>query len=162
MNFKEAYKHQKDFWAGVILVTLLVFVLSVSYKRNIPQTSSNGMVLYATYSKVDGINPGSDVRMAGVKVGYVAASELVDFFHVKMTFVITQKLDLPIDTAAVIETDGLVGGKYVELLPGGEEEMMHSGNEFLFTQDVLLLDELLDRFVSWMRAKKGVVETKDD
>lgn len=162
MNLKEAYKQQKDFWAGVILVALLVFVLSFSYKRNVPQTSSNGLVLYATYSKADGINAGSDVRMAGVKVGYVAASELVDFFHVKMTFVITQKLDLPIDTAAVIETDGLVGAKYVELLPGGEEEMMQPGGEFLFTQDVLLLDELLDRFVSWMRVKKGVEESKDD
>ena len=162
MNFKEVYRQQKDFWAGVILVTLLIFVLSVSYKRNVPQAPSKGMVLYATYSKADGINAGSDVRMAGVKVGYVASSELVDFYRVRMSFVITEKLELPIDTAAVIETDGLVGGKYVELLPGGEEDMMESGSEFLFTQDVLLLDELLDRFVGWMRAKKGVEETKDD
>ena len=162
MDLKKAYRQQKDFWAGIILVALLIFVLSFSYKRNIPQTSWNGMVLHATYSKADGINPGSDVRLAGVKVGYVASSELVDFYRVKINFVITEKLDLPIDTAAVIETDGLVGGKYIELLPGGEEEMMQSGNEFLFTQDVLLLDELLARFVDWMRAKKGIEETKDD
>ena len=119
------------------------------------------MILYATYNKVDGINVGSDVRLAGVKVGYVAMSRLDDFYRVQMSFIIPKAIDLPVDTAAIIETDGLVGGKYVELLPGGDDEMMKSGDHFLYTQDVLLLDELLNRFIDWMRVKKGIPAEDD-
>ena len=161
MDFKEIYRQQKDFWTGVILIVLLVFVFSFSYRHNAVKKPSSGMILYATYNKVDGINVGSDVRLAGVKVGYVGMSQLDDFYRVQMSFVIPKAIDLPIDTAAIIETDGLVGGKYVELLPGGDDEMMKSGDHILYTQDVLLLDELLNRFIDWMRVKKGVLEEDD-
>ena len=162
MNFRKVYKEQRDFWAGVFLVALLVFVLSFSYKHNVPQNPLGSTILYATYSKADGINIGSDVRLGGVKVGYVSSSNLDNYYHVKMSFVITEKIDLPIDSAAIIETDGLVGNKYIELLPGADEEMMQSGSHFLYTQDVLLLNELLERFLDWMRIKKGVLDTIDD
>ncbi|MBO5996938.1 MAG: MCE family protein [Alphaproteobacteria bacterium] len=161
-ELKGLYEQQKEFWAGVIMVALLVFVLSLSYNHKLHQVPSNGMVLHATYSKADGINVGSDVRLAGVKVGYVGTSKLDDFYRVQMSFVLSEKVDLPLDSAAIIETDGLVGGKYIELLPGGDEEMMQSGDHFLYTQDVLLLNELLERFIDWMRDKKGVSETQDD
>ena len=162
MNFRTIYRQQRDFWAGVFLVALLIFVLSFSYKHNVPQKPLGSTILYATYSKADGINIGSDVRLGGVKVGYVSSSDLDNYFHVKMSFVITEKIDLPIDSAAIIETDGLVGGKYIELLPGADEEMMQSGSHFLYTQDVLLLNELLEHFLDWMRVKKGILDTTDD
>ena len=162
MNFRTIYRQQRDFWAGVFLVALLVFALSFSYKHNVPQKPLGSTILYATYSKADGINIGSDVRLGGVKVGYVSSSDLDNYFHVRMSFVITEKIDLPIDSAAIIETDGLVGGKYIELLPGADEEMMQSGSHFLYTQDVLLLNELLERFLDWMRVKKGILDTTDD
>ncbi|MBP5534529.1 MAG: MCE family protein [Alphaproteobacteria bacterium] len=162
MNLRKTYKQQRDFLAGVFLVALLVFVLSFSYKHNVPQKPLGSMLLYATYSKADGINIGSDVRLAGVKVGYVGTSKLDDYYHVKMSFIITEKVDLPIDSAAIIETDGLIGNKYIELLPGADEEMMQSGSHFLYTQDVLLLNELLERFLDWMRVKKGILDTTDD
>ena len=162
MNFKELYEQQKDFWAGVIMVLLLVFGLSSSYKHELHSVPSRGMILHATYNKADGINVGSDVRLAGVKVGYVGASKLDEFYRVQMSFILSKEVDLPTDSAAIIETDGLVGGKYIELLPGADDEMMQSGDHFLYTQDVLLLNELLERFNDWMRVKKGVIKDVDD
>ena len=116
------------------------------------------LVVYATYNKVDGINVGSPVRLAGTQIGYVSNIQLDEYYRVRMTFILDNNVVLPLDSAAMIETNGLLGGKYIEVLPGGEEDAMAFGDEFFYTQDVLLLDELLERFLSLMRIKKGVVE----
>ena len=162
MNLREVYEQQKNFWAGVILFVVLVLVLVSSYQNKSKKIAPNGLLLYATYNKADGLNVGAPVRLAGTQVGRVTATQLDEFYRVQATFMIEKDIQLPTDTAAIIETDGLVGNKYVELLPGGDEEMMQSGEYFLYTQDVLLLDELLERFIAWMRTKKGVLETIDD
>ena len=114
--------------------------------------------MYATYNKADGINIGSEVRLAGIEVGRVSDVQLDEFYRVFATLALKPNLQLPVDSAAIIETDGIVGGKYIELLPGGELDIMQNGDSFMYTQDVLLLDELLERFIGIMRAKKGIID----
>ncbi len=159
-RIRQFYKEQKNFWAGVVLIAVLVGVVMVSYQRKKTTLPSAELVLSATYNKADGLNVGAPVRLAGTMVGRVSDIQLDSFYRVKATLSFPQKIDLPLDTAAMIETDGLVGSKYIELLPGGEEELLTTGDVFMYTQDVLLLDELLERFLGWMRLKKGIVENE--
>lgn len=158
MKLREVYEQQKNFWAGVILMALLVLVLGLSYHHKSKSVTSSGLVLYATYNKADGVNVGSSVRLAGAQVGRVTAASLDGFYRVQLTLTLDKGIELPSDTAAIIETDGLIGNKYIELLPGGDEELMKSGDSFIYTQDVLMLNELMERFIQWMRIKKGFVE----
>ncbi len=162
MNLREIYEQQKNFLAGVIMVALLALALFFSYQNKSKNTPSSQMPLYATFNKADGITTGSIVRLAGTSVGRVTNAQLDEFYRVRVTLMVPKDIKLPADTAAIIESDGLIGGKYIELLAGGDEEIMQAGDHFLYTQDVLLLDELLGRFLDIMRAKKGIVPTDLD
>ena len=98
---------------------------------------------------------GAEVRVAGLKVGHVAAQKLNEQYGVRMTLSFDKPLELSTDSSANIETDGLLGAKYVELSPGGDDENLTNGGEIIYTQDALLLDELLEKVNDYMRAKKG-------
>jgi len=161
MEIKQIYQQQKNFWAGVFLVTLLVLLFSFSYRRKDNLPTENVLTVYATYNKADGVNVGTKIRLAGTEVGQVSDIQLDKFYRVQMTFSLKANIELPTDTAAMIETDGIIGGKYIELLPGGEMDMMQDGDFFMYTQDVLLLDELLDRVIGMMRVKKGLSASVD-
>ncbi|MBE6449464.1 MAG: MCE family protein [Alphaproteobacteria bacterium] len=158
MQVRKFFQQQKEFMAGLIIVAGFSFVLSVFFQQKKDFVDTDKLVVHATYNKVDGVNVGSAVRLAGIPIGYVSNIQLDGYYRVRMTFTLDTDVVLPVDSAAMIETNGLLGGKYIEVLPGGEEDIMVSGDDFFYTQDVLLLDELLDRFLSLMRIKKGVVE----
>ena len=156
MEIKRIYQQQKNFWAGVLLVLLLILILCSSYQKKGSSVADDFLTVYATYNKADGINIGSSVRLAGTEVGKVSNIQLDEFYRVKVAFSLQPNIELPIDSAAMIETDGILGAKYIELLPGGEIDVMQDGDFFMYTQDVLLLDELLDRVIGMMRVKKGL------
>jgi phospholipid/cholesterol/gamma-HCH transport system substrate-binding protein len=76
--------------------------------------------LTARFNNISGIERGSDVRIAGVKAGVVKAIEGdPQRFEAVMTMSLDKKWQLPDDTDARISTDGLLGGAYVALEPGG-------------------------------------------
>ena len=156
-KLKKFYRQQKNLLVGAIVVLTLLAVLFNSYGSKRKIVSSAPLILHATYNKADGLNVGADVRLAGVNVAKVSDVHLDDFYRVQATFAFHKKIDLPIDSAAIIETDGLIGNKYVEILPGGDDELLENGDTFMYAQDVLLLDELLERFLIYVRNKKGVI-----
>ncbi len=148
---------QREIMAGILLVAGLILLLFVVHTRQVDSSSDTHFHLYATFNKADGITKGSAVRLAGIPVGKVTQTELDPYYRVKMTLSFPKNLNLSTDTGAVIETDGLIGNKYIELTPGGDEELLENEDSIVYTQDALLLDELLNRFLEMMRAKKGLV-----
>jgi phospholipid/cholesterol/gamma-HCH transport system substrate-binding protein len=62
---------------------------------------------------------------------------------------------LPEDTAAVIETDGVFGQKHIELRPGGEEKVLASGSRIAYTQDSVIIEDLIARIVGEAKAAHG-------
>ena len=111
----------KDFFAGILFVILLeVTVLFFSYQNQKDLLGVKDLTLYATYNKADGVNIGTKVLLVGIEVGLVSAVHRDKFYRVRMTFSLKPDLQLPTDTAAMIETVGIIGSKYIELLPGGE------------------------------------------
>lgn len=154
---RKFYQEQKNLLVGFITVVLLSVLLGHSYMTKKSIAPSAPLVLHATYNKADGLNVGASVRLAGVEIGKVSEVFLDPFYRVQATFALAKKMELPIDSAALIETDGIIGNKYVEILPGGDDEIMQSGDTFMYAQDVLLLDELLERFLIYIRSKKGII-----
>ena len=107
--------------------------------------------LTASFRSVDGISVGTDVRLAGVKVGSITALDLnpVTFFA-DAEVQIAQGIALPTDSAILISSEGLLGGNYVELLPGGAEDVLAPGDEIEDTQGSVSLVSLLMKFVGSM------------
>jgi phospholipid/cholesterol/gamma-HCH transport system substrate-binding protein len=103
----------------------------------------------ASFRSAEGVAVGTDVRMAGVKVGSVTSLDLdPTTFRATARFTVVDAVKLPDDTAVVISSEGLLGGSFVELLPGGSPFALEPGDEILDTQSSVSLVQLLLRFVT--------------
>lgn len=103
----------------------------------------------ASFRSVEGVSVGTDVRLGGVKVGTV--TELVlnpETFRADTVFTVQEGLALPEDTAIVVSSEGLLGGSFLELLPGGSPFNLEPGAEIEDTQSAVSFLTLLMRFVS--------------
>lgn len=104
--------------------------------------------LVASFRSVDGISVGTDVRLAGVKVGAVTALALNPAtFFADATISVQQGIVLPQDSAILISSEGLLGGNFVELVPGGLPDTLGPGDEIEDTQGAVSLISLLLKFV---------------
>ena len=107
-----------------------------------------GYPLTASFRSAEGVNVGTDVRLAGVKIGTVTALELDrDTFRAAATFAITDGVELPDDTAVTVASEGLLGGTFIEVLPGGSEFYYAAGDEILDTESSVSIISLLLKFV---------------
>jgi len=105
--------------------------------------------LTASFRSVEGISSGTDVRLAGVKVGTITALKLnPTTFFADATISVENGILLPDDTAILISSEGLLGGNFIELVPGGSTENLGPGDEIEDTQGSVSLISLLMKFVS--------------
>lgn len=148
-------QEHKEIIAGIFLLALLGGLLLFVHSRSVLKKETGVFTLFARFAKSDGLMNGAQVRVAGLPVGYVAAQELDNQYGVRVTLSFNRPVDLSVDSSATIETDGLLGEKHLEIVPGGDDETLQSGDTISYTQDVLLIDELLEKVNSYMRQKKG-------
>jgi phospholipid/cholesterol/gamma-HCH transport system substrate-binding protein len=112
------------------------------------RTAGAGYALTARFDRIDGLAPGSDVRLAGVRVGRVEDMRVDPRTYLaQVTFRLDSAVRLPRDSSAEITSDGLLGGRYVALVPGGDERMLADGAEITNTQSAVSLEALLGRFI---------------
>ena len=104
---------------------------------------------FASFRSVEGVTVGTDVRMAGVKVGSVTRLDLnPETFRAVTRFTVDERVRLPEDTAVVVASEGLLGGTFVEIVPGGSMVEIAPGEEIYDTQSAVSLISLLLKFVS--------------
>lgn len=109
---------------------------------------SSGYQLTASFRSVEGITVGTDVRLAGVKIGSVTGLDLNDeTFRADAHLNIDQAIELPDDSSIVVASEGLLGGNFVEILPGGSPFNFEPGAEVTDTQGAVSLISLLMKFV---------------
>jgi phospholipid/cholesterol/gamma-HCH transport system substrate-binding protein len=131
---------------GVVLVVaalFLFFAYTTSQVRAV-----QGYQVTAQFERVDGIHDGSDVRIAGVKVGSII-SETLDpkTFLADVRMSIDPAYQLPDDTVAEVVSAGLLGDRYMALVPGGSEQMIPPGGRIKFTQAPVSLENLIGQMI---------------
>jgi phospholipid/cholesterol/gamma-HCH transport system substrate-binding protein len=110
--------------------------------------SGPGLTLSAKFERIDGLAPGADVRVAGVKVGSVVDQRIDPrTFLAVLTMRIDAGLRMPTDSSAEIASEGLLGGRFVSLVPGGADQILADGGEITITQSAISLESLLGRFI---------------
>ncbi|MBD3804116.1 MAG: outer membrane lipid asymmetry maintenance protein MlaD [Rhodobacteraceae bacterium] len=103
--------------------------------------------LHASFRSVGGIVPGTDVRLAGVKVGTVTDVKLnPQTFFADTTISVRDGVELPEDTVIAVTQDGLLGSNYIELIPGGAMDNLKPGDEILDTQSAVSVLNLMMKF----------------
>ena len=143
---------------AVVLAAAVGFVIYAGAASGLGGTSGT-YPLQASFRAVDGITVGSDVRLAGVKVGTITALALnPQTFYADATIAVRNDIHLPDDSAILISSEGLLGGNYVEIQPGGSPDNLEPGAEIEDTQGSVSLVSLLMKFVGGGGSSSGSAE----
>ncbi len=133
---------------GVVLAGAIAFAVYAGQATGL-SAGPSGYVLNASFRSLDGVSVGTDVRLAGVKVGTVTGITLnPETYRADTRFSVAQGIEIPDDSAIVVSSEGLLGGNFVEIMPGGSPFYFAPGDEILDTQGAVSLISLLLKFVS--------------
>jgi phospholipid/cholesterol/gamma-HCH transport system substrate-binding protein len=131
----------------------LVLIAAAAFFAYAGQTTGLGSAagtypLKASFRSIEGVSPGSDVKLAGVKVGTIGSMTLNPATYMADVVVeLDKSILLPTDSAILISSEGLLGGNYVEIVPGGMPDNLAPGDEIEDTQGAVSLVSLLMKFV---------------
>jgi len=132
---------------GAVVLVVAGFFLFFAY-TSADVGAVSGYTVEARFSSTGGLSTGSDVRISGVKVGTVTSQALdKETFQAVVLMEIDPTVRLPADTSAAIASESLLGGRYISLQPGAEEELLDNGGRIVITQSAVNLEELLGRFI---------------
>ena len=133
---------------GVVLAVAIAFAVYTGQSTGLAR-GSDGYELSASFRSIEGVAVGTDVRLAGVKIGTVTRVELnTDTYRADTTFSVADGISIPDDSAVVVSSEGLLGGNFVEIVPGGSEFYFEPGNQIEDTQGAISLVTLLLKFVT--------------
>jgi phospholipid/cholesterol/gamma-HCH transport system substrate-binding protein len=132
----------------IVLIVAFGFLGWAISRAGTGGSSGGGYTLYASFSSVAGLNVGSDVRMAGVKVGTVD-SEVIDpkTYLARIAMTVRKGLEIPRDSGLSVASESLLGGEYLSISPGGDTAMLKPGESFTATQGAVSLEDLLGKFI---------------
>src|SRR6185437_11822638 len=127
----------------VIAALFLVFAYSTAQVHAV-----SGYEVLTKFSKIDGIRAGGDVRVSGIKVGSIVSESLdPKTYEADVTLSIDPAVKLPTDSVASIVSSGLLGDKYIAILPGAADDMIKPGGRINFTQAPVSLEDMIGQYI---------------
>ena len=137
-----------EFFLGLLVLIVAsfgIYYFTINSSGSVSKTSE--MMIFANFDKVNGLKPGSSVKISGIDVGHVKSLKLKESsFEATVSMIIDKNLLIPFDTEAVVEMDGIFGEPFITLLPGGSDNYLKSGDEIMLTQGATNLLSLLSAF----------------
>ena len=131
---------------AIVLLTAVGFVGLAYEAANIRGT--DGYELEAEFGATGGLSVGDDVRISGIKVGRISRQELDPVtYAARIVMSLDERIRIPTDSSARITAASLLGGNYLELIPGANEDMMQPGEVIYDTRDPVSLTDLLGKAV---------------
>lgn len=134
----------------VLVGIAALFYLAIQVSNIAEYRDRDTYEVIAYFDHIGGLKVRAPVTVSGVRIGRV--SRIVydpERFQARVTLAIQSGTDfLPADTQASIFTAGLLGEQYVALDPGGDEQILRRGDEILFTQSALVLENLIGRVLT--------------
>jgi len=125
---------------GMVLLVALGFLYVAMSLGQV--TAEAGYQVRATFLNVGGLGRGSDVRIAGIKVGTVLDRDFDrETFDANVVLSLKEGVKLPTDTVAYIESEGILGGKYLRLEPGSEKAFIEPGGAITKAVDFKSLED---------------------
>lgn len=132
---------------GAMVLALAGGFFYFTYNRTDFGTVS-GYELTARFDRIDGIDVGSDVRIAGIKVGSVLGQKIdTSNYQAIVHLSVSSDLQLPTDTFVRVASEGLLGGSYLLLDAGGMDEYLEDGDEIEFTESAMDLQSMIGQAI---------------
>ena len=143
INFLDA------FLGFTVLFVTGLFLFYVYITLDTKLFKSDDFRLHARFENIDGIVTGSKVKLSGVNIGTVKSISLEpESYYAFITMNFDKKFSFPDDTEASVQLEGLLGGSYISILPGGSDVMLLNNQEILYTQGSTSLLNLMLKFAN--------------
>jgi phospholipid/cholesterol/gamma-HCH transport system substrate-binding protein len=132
---------------GAVVLIIAVIFMMFAYKMA-DLRATTGYDLHAKFDKIGALKMGSDVRIGGIKVGTITGLGLdPKTYYALVKITVDNAVQLPVDSVAEVGSEGLLGGQFLQIVPGSEENMIPPGGAIKFTQSPVDLVQLLGRFI---------------
>jgi phospholipid/cholesterol/gamma-HCH transport system substrate-binding protein len=136
-----------EFFVGCFVLVGLIAILYLALQLGSTRFfGKDSYTLDARFLSASGVNSGSRVEIAGVKVGTVKEVVLNDRFFAIVTFELPNRIQLDDDTIASIKTAGLIGDRYIQLSPGGSGFPLEPKALIVDTESPMDIEDLISRF----------------
>ena len=125
-----------DAFLGIfVLFVTGLFLLYIYIALDTKLFRTDDFQLHARFDNIDGIVAGSKVKLSGVDIGTVKSISLEpEDFYALITMNFDKQFNFPDDTEASVQLEGLLGGSYISILPGGSDVILLNDQEILYTQ----------------------------
>ena len=148
---------KKSFEAIVGFLTLLLcglFVTHVIRVNNAFKKEEYKDTLYAKFRNIDGIKDGSEIKISGIRVGFVDKVQLdTSNFQVKVKLNLIENLNIPEDSIISVASSSFFGGKFLDIKPGVSDVFLTNGASFTNTQSALNIEDIINKAVSTFASK---------
>ena len=109
---------------------------------------NGGYEIIAEFGSTGDLSVGDDVRISGIKVGRITEQSLDPItYSARIAMAIAPDIEIPADSSARITAASLLGGNYLELMPGADNEMLPAGAVIYDTRDPVSISDLLGKMV---------------
>ena len=133
---------------GVVLALAVGFAVFLAQSTGLSGSSSS-YPISASFRSAQGISVGTDIRLAGVKIGTISDLKLnAETYRAESTLSVRNDVRIPSDSAVVVASEGLLGGSFIEVIPGASFDYLEAGDEIIDTQGSVSLIQLLLKFAS--------------
>ena len=132
---------------GAIVLLAAVGFVALAYEAA-DVKGNGGYEIAAEFGSTGGLSVGDDVRISGIKVGQITSQQLDSITYVaKVSMAIDATIKIPSDSSARITAASLLGGNYLELMPGAATDALEAGAVIYDTRDPISLSDLLGKAV---------------
>ncbi len=142
-------KRKIEFYVGVfaiigILCTGYLFIVL----GEISLVGDKQYSVYGFFSSVSGLKTGAKIEMVGVQIGSVSTVSIdKERLLARVEFRIDKNIKLSEDVIASVKTSGIIGQKFIDILPGGSDTMLEPGDEIFNTESSLDIESLIRKFI---------------
>ncbi len=131
---------------GFVVICLAIFSFMFFYKISDSGEDGEGYFLNAYFQNIEGVAEGNDVKLSGIKIGYIDNVTLENGTYFAVARLKIKKgIDIPSDSRAIVSTSGLLGGKYIRINPGSADDNLKENGKFKFTQSSINIEDLLSK-----------------
>lgn len=101
----------------------------------------------ADFDSISGLKEGAILEIAGVNVGRVAKISLGKNYRAQVVLQINREVTVSDDSVASVRTQGIIGDKYIRIVPGGSEVMLKDGGRISETESAIDLEEMVSKYI---------------
>ena len=153
-----------DVWVGIFVAIGLLAALFLALKVGNMNAVSFAPTykISARFDNIGGLKPRAPVKSAGVVVGRIANISFDDkTYQATVVMTIEDSFKFPKDSSAKILTSGLLGEQYVNLEPGGSEDVLKNGSKIDITQSAIILEKVIGQFLFKSAEEKAQGDKKE-